>query len=207
VPGAVAKAMDASHLACCSLVCSDLARYSIGYPHVARYIFPKSCKAAMQFHSIPILWGRQLQAFNNCKSISFSGTLARKVLEHTVMILFHIPHVLSRCLVSHCTCLHPPKFVISFPYNCLAPNSVVLVASRLFSHVYFSTSQINFNLTFSVLLLVHVTPSDEATCRGVPLLKDHTRDALLLSFALPLSPTIPTTNYPCPVPGARFYTR
>jgi hypothetical protein len=102
--------------------------------------------------------------------------------------------------------LHPPKFVISFPYNCLlAPNSVVLVASRLFSHVYFSTSQINLNLTFSVLLLVHVTPSDEATCRGAPPLKDHIRDAPLLSFALPLSPTIPTTKCPCPVPGARFY--
>jgi hypothetical protein len=48
-----------------------------------------------------------------------------------------IPHVLSRCLVSHCTCLHPPKFVIYFPFNCLlVPNSVVLIASRLFSHVH-----------------------------------------------------------------------
>ncbi|KAJ7917267.1 hypothetical protein B0H13DRAFT_1870446 [Mycena leptocephala] len=48
----------------------------------------------MQFHSIPILWGRQLQAFNNCKSIYFSGT--RKVLEHTVTILVHIIWALER---------------------------------------------------------------------------------------------------------------
>jgi hypothetical protein len=34
----------------------------------------------------------------------------------------------------------PPEIVVSFPSNCLlAPNSIILIASKLFSHIYFST--------------------------------------------------------------------
>jgi hypothetical protein len=52
--------------------------------------------------------------------------------------------------------LHPSN--LSFPSHPTALNSVVSVASRLFSHVYFSTSRINFNLPVPVLLLRATKP-------------------------------------------------